>query len=80
MNMGRCTSIWTQGQRDGLTALVQCLHGAEVIGEAAKGIFHLKGLDWLAARLDHRDEALARWTGQCSGPVAVYQREKPRGG
>lgn len=49
-------------------------------GEAAKGIFHLKQLDWLAVRLDYRNEALARWSGQQSGPVAIYQQEQPRDG
>lgn len=47
-------------------------------GEAAKGIFHVKGLDWLAVRLDYKDEALGRWAGQLSGPVAIYQHEPPR--
>jgi glutathione S-transferase len=49
-------------------------------GEAAKGIFHLKQLDWLAVRLDYKNEALARWSGQQSGPVAIYRQEKPRDG
>ncbi|MBS0365378.1 MAG: glutathione S-transferase family protein [Proteobacteria bacterium] len=49
-------------------------------GEAAKGIFHLKQLDWLAVRLDQKDEALARWSGQRNAPVAMYAQEKPRDG
>jgi glutathione S-transferase len=49
-------------------------------GESAKGIFHLKGLDWLAVRLDYKNEVLARWAGQQSGPVAIYQQEQPRDG
>lgn len=49
-------------------------------GESAKGIFHLKGLDWLAVRLDYRNEVLARWAGQQSGPVAIYRQEQPRDG
>lgn len=49
-------------------------------GESAKGIFHVKGIDWLAVRLDYKDEALARWAGQQSAPVAVYRQEPPRDG
>jgi glutathione S-transferase len=49
-------------------------------GESAKGIFHVKGIDWLAVRLDFKDEALARWAGQQSGPVAIYGQERPRDG
>jgi hypothetical protein len=49
-------------------------------GESAKGIFHVKGLDWLAVRLDYKNEVLARWAGQQSGPVAIYQQEQPRDG
>ena len=49
-------------------------------GEAAKGIFHVKGLDWLGVRLDYKDEAQSRWAGQQSGPVALYREERPRDG
>ena len=49
-------------------------------GESAKGILHVKGLDWLAIRLDYKNEALTRWTGQQSGPVAIYEHEQPRDG
>ena len=38
-------------------------------GEAAKGIFHVEGLPFLAVRLVYDDERLARWAGQLSGPV-----------
>ena len=37
-------------------------------GEAAKGIFHIKGLDWVAVRLAYDDDALKDWAGQRSGP------------
>lgn len=47
-------------------------------GEAAKGIFHVKRLDWLAVRLDYQSEAMKAWAGQRSGPVAVYGDEAPR--
>jgi glutathione S-transferase len=48
--------------------------------EAAKGFFHLKSLDWAAVRLVYDNEKLARWAGQLSGPVAVYDSEPPRSG
>ena len=49
-------------------------------GEAAKGIFHIKGIEWVAVRLDHRNETLAKWAGQRSGPVAIFDSERPRAG
>ena len=49
-------------------------------GEAAKGIFHVKGLDWLAVRLVYDDERLAAWAGQKSGPVAIHDDEPPCAG
>ena len=47
-------------------------------GEAAKGILHIKGIDWAAVRLDYEDERLKQWAGRRSGPVAVYNNEPPR--
>ena len=49
-------------------------------GEAAKGIFHIKGIDWVAVRLAYDSEPLRAWAGQRSGPVAVYDDERPRSG
>ncbi len=49
-------------------------------GEAAKGILHLKKIPWLAVALDQRDPELAAWTGERSGPVAIYGDEAPRSG
>ena len=49
-------------------------------GEAAKGIFHIKQVSFDAVRLVYDDDALAKWAGELSGPVAVYEREKPRSG
>jgi len=49
-------------------------------GESAKGILHLKGIDWTAVRLAYDSEALVAWTGGRSGPVAVWEDERPRGG
>jgi len=47
-------------------------------GEAAKGILHVKRIEWAAVRLAYDSDALKRWTGQRSGPVAVYENEPPR--
>ena len=49
-------------------------------GEAAKGIFHIKGLQWAAVRLVYDSDALKQWAGQRSGPVAIYDNERPRSG
>ena len=49
-------------------------------GEAAKGIFHIKRIDWTAVRLVYDDDALKEWAGQRSGPVAMYEDELPRSG
>ncbi|HET7526561.1 MAG TPA: hypothetical protein VFK10_11520 [Burkholderiaceae bacterium] len=49
-------------------------------GEAAKGIFHIKRLEWSAVRLDYDSEPLKQWAGQRSGPVAIYEHERPRSG
>jgi len=49
-------------------------------GEAAKGIFHLKRLDFSAVRLVYDNEALKNWAGQLNGPVVVYDDEPPRSG
>jgi glutathione S-transferase len=49
-------------------------------GEAAKGIFHVKGIDFAAVHLAYDNEALKSWAGQLSGPVAIYNDEPPRSG
>ena len=50
-------------------------------GEAAKGILHLKELDYVAVRHDPRDEAMAGWAGgHRSGPVLFIDDEPPRHG
>jgi glutathione S-transferase len=49
-------------------------------GEAAKGILHIKGIEWAAVRLVHDSEPLKEWAGQRSGPVAIYDSEPPRAG
>jgi glutathione S-transferase len=49
-------------------------------GEAAKGLFHIEGIDWIGVRLAYDSEALRQWAGESSGPVAVYGKEPPRPG
>ena len=49
-------------------------------GEAAKGFFHIKKIEWHAVRLAYDSEALKKWTGQLNGPVAIYNDERPRSG
>jgi glutathione S-transferase len=49
-------------------------------GEAAKGLLHIKGIAWVAVRLDHASDLLRNWTGQRSAPVVMYENEEPRPG
>ena len=49
-------------------------------GEAAKGILHIKGIEWAAVRLVYDSEPLREWAGERSGPVAIYADEQPRSG
>jgi glutathione S-transferase len=49
-------------------------------GEAAKGILHVKGIEWAAVRLAYDNAALKAWAGQRSAPVAVYENERARHG
>jgi glutathione S-transferase len=49
-------------------------------GEAAKGILHIKRIEWAAVRLAYDSDALKEWSGQRNGPVAVYEDERPRAG
>lgn len=47
--------------------------------EAAKGILHVKRLDWAAVRLDYTSESLKQWTGgRRDGPVLIHNDEPPR--
>ncbi len=60
-----------------------CLRGVpSPWGEAARGIFHVKGLDCqYAARADEEPEdALAGWAGDSSVPVVAWEREPLRTG
>jgi glutathione S-transferase len=49
-------------------------------GEAAKGFLQIKGIEWVAVRLDQSSEPLRIWTGQRNAPVVMYENEKPRPG
>ena len=49
-------------------------------GEAAKGIFHVKGLNWSAVRLDPANRDLVKWSRSASAPSVVYGEEPPREG
>jgi glutathione S-transferase len=49
-------------------------------GEAAKGIFHIKRIEWAAVRLVYDNDALKKWAGELSGPVVIYDNELPRTG
>lgn len=49
-------------------------------GEAAKGILHVLGVEWVAVRLTYDSELLKDWAGQRSGPVALFEKERPRAG
>lgn len=46
--------------------------------EAAKGLLHIKGIEWVAVRLAYDSDALKAWAGERSGPVAIYEQERPR--
>ncbi len=49
-------------------------------GEAAKGLLHIKRIPWVAVRLAYDSEPLKQWAGQRSGPIAIYENERPRAG
>lgn len=48
--------------------------------EAAKGMLHIKGIDWAAVRLAYDNELLKNWAGQRMAPALVYDKERPRHG
>jgi glutathione S-transferase len=49
-------------------------------GEAAKGILHVKSIEWAAVRLVYDSEPLKAWAGQRSGPILMYDNDRPRTG
>lgn len=60
------------------TRMVVVGGGPSPWGEAAKGILHVKGLDWVAVRLDPTNETLTDWTGEKSAPVLMHDADRPR--
>jgi len=48
--------------------------------EAAKGLFHVKGIPIRAVRFRRGDDELRAWTGAHNVPVALYDDEPPRTG
>lgn len=48
--------------------------------EAAKGILHVKGMDWTAVRVDYDSEPLKKWAGQRNAPIVVHGNDRPRSG
>lgn len=75
----RYVSVEEAMQRDGLRMVVVG-EVPSLWGEAAKGILHIKGIEWVAVRLTYDSEPLKAWAGQRSGPVALYEKERPRAG
>lgn len=49
-------------------------------GEAAKGIFHVKGLNWSAVRLDPMNRDMTKWARDMSAPAVMNGKEPPRSG
>lgn len=49
-------------------------------GEAAKGLLHVKQIPYVAVRLDQANSSLIEWMGGRSGPVAIFDDERPRSG
>ena len=51
-------------------------------GEAAKGVLHVKGIEYTPVRqvAAAPNEALLDWTGRDNAPVAMYADERPRSG
>ena len=50
--------------------------------EAAKGIFHVKGIAYVRVRQDggQPNDTLREWTGYDNAPLAIYEDEPARGG
>ena len=79
--MGRFVSIAEARAADGLR--MACIRKIpSPWQEAAKGIFHVKGLDCLYAAQSETDveQAIADWAGDSSIPVVAYRKEKLRTG
>lgn len=71
--------VETAVQREGLRMVV--VGGVpSPWSEAAKGILHIKGIEWAAVRLAYDSEALKQWAGELSAPVLMAGQERPRRG
>lgn len=49
-------------------------------GEAAKGLWHVKKIPWVAVRMPPGENPVTEWSGSTSAPVAIYEDEAPRPG
>jgi glutathione S-transferase len=79
--MGRYISIAEARQARGLRLV--CLRGVpSPWTEAARSIFHVKGLScqYAARGADEPEDAVALWAGDSSVPVVAWQQEKLRTG
>ncbi len=79
--MSRFVSIAEARESAGLR--MACLRGVpSPWSEAAKGIFHIKGLDcqYAAQKRDDDPDAIADWAGSSSVPVVAYEKEPLRTG
>ncbi len=79
--MGRFASISEARAADGLR--MACLRKTpSPWQEAAKGVFHVKGLEcqYAAQSESDVDNAVADWAGDSSVPVVAYRKEKLRTG
>src|SRR4030095_11985710 len=79
--MNRFVSIAEPRAAPGLR--MACLRGVtSPWTEAAKGIFHVKGLacQYAAQSKDEPDGAIAAWAGDAGIPVVAYEQEKLRTG
>lgn len=71
--------VETAVQQDGLRMVV--IGGVpSPWSEAAKGILHIKGIEWAAVRLAYDSETLKQWAGELSAPVLMVGQERPRRG
>lgn len=79
--MGRYISIAEARQASGLR-LVSLRGVPSPWTEAARAIFHVKGLScqYAARRDDEPEDALAAWAGDSSVPVVAWQQERLRTG
>lgn len=77
--MARYFSVAEARRTDGLR-LVVTAHVPGLWSEAAKGLFDVKGVDYVLVEqvVGGENRELLEWTAQTSGPVAVWNDERPR--